>query len=296
MARRAFTLVELLVVIAVIAVLVALLLPAVHKVREAAGRVACRNNLRQIGLAAHTFLADAGRFPPGVIRNLWHPNAPAPPPRLPAPFNNRDAFGEYWPWAAHLLPSLNPPAGNIVVWTVRPWDQDVGAVRIRTFECPWDLRAEAVYRLGGRDLRPMGYQGVSGTDQYAFDGVFAVNRALKPDEITDGLSNTLMVGERPPTHNAWFGWWAGGMGMWPYNGAADTVLGVAERALPADAPAAYGPGLAVDTTFEHIKHFWSFHHGGAHFLSCDGSVALLPYTTPAGVLAALATYAGGEAP
>jgi prepilin-type N-terminal cleavage/methylation domain-containing protein len=89
--RRGFTLIELLVVIAIIAVLIALLLPAVQQAREAARRSQCKNNLKQIGIALHTYLEKQKMFPPGYIYN-----APDITP-------NR----ETWGWAAMLLPELD---------------------------------------------------------------------------------------------------------------------------------------------------------------------------------------------
>jgi prepilin-type N-terminal cleavage/methylation domain-containing protein/prepilin-type processing-associated H-X9-DG protein len=292
--RRAFTLIELLVVTAIVAIMVAIILPSVQRAREAAARAACRNHLKQIGLAAHGYLNDYGRFPPGVIRNAPSQVTPAPPPPASAPYNNAARYGEYWPWAVFLLPYLEQQAAfNGIDWRVVPWDQEIGATPIKVLKCPADLRSDITFRLASRQLQVTDFQGVSGTDQFAFDGILTVNRSLPIENVTDGTSNTLLVGERPPAYNSWFGWWAGGMGAWPYYGTADTILGVADRPTPDGLPQTCRPADVSDRSFDDVWHYWSFHPGGAGFLFADGSARFLAYGSD---LRPLATYAGGETP
>lgn len=289
--RRGFTLIETLVVVAIIAVLAGLLLSSVHQVRQAAARISCRNNLRQIGIAAHHCHDSTGRFPPGVLRNLPVSTLFIQPP-APAPFNDVGRYGDYWPWTVFLLPYLEQQAVyDSINWQTRPWFQDVGAIKMTVFLCTQDLRDNSTYLLLDRQLRAMSYQGISGTDQFAYDGIFCVNRALKSSQIMDGLSNTLMVGERPPTQNAWYGWWPGGMGVWPYQGTADTILGVTDRIIPTDPAESFRPGPTSDTSYADIMHYWSYHPGGAHFLFADGTVRFCTYGCD---LSALATFNGAE--
>jgi prepilin-type N-terminal cleavage/methylation domain-containing protein/prepilin-type processing-associated H-X9-DG protein len=186
--RRGFTLIELLVVIAIIAILIGLLLPAVQKVREAANRMKCSNNLKQIGLALHNYESVAQNYPPGG--------------QYPVGVVSNDVYSVQ----ARLLPFIEQ--GNLYALinlnAVPATQLDVIKQRIATYICPSETRDRARDQGGTppKITYPLNYAVNLGTwfiwdpvTGRGSDGALAVNELLRPADITDGLSNTVAFAE-----------------------------------------------------------------------------------------------------
>jgi prepilin-type N-terminal cleavage/methylation domain-containing protein/prepilin-type processing-associated H-X9-DG protein len=291
--RQAMTLIELLVVLAIIAVLLGLLLSAVQRVRESANRLTCVNHLKQIGLANHHYHDSRGSLPVGCS----YLDGKDPQPHMT--------------WMTRLLPYLEQEA---------LWKQALQAYEAEKFfeypphleilghvqdvyTCPSDPRTlqPALFHPGFSGLRVAltAYQGVEGRDQTTRDGLFYLDSHVRFADITDGTSNTLAVGERPPSPDMSMGWWYAGWGQ-SKDGSADSVLGVRElRKYTGGAYTNCSPGpfhYRAGTLWNACDafHFWSMHPGGAHFLFADGSVHFLSYSADP-LMPALATRNGGEA-
>jgi prepilin-type N-terminal cleavage/methylation domain-containing protein/prepilin-type processing-associated H-X9-DG protein len=280
-----FTLVELLVVMAIIGVVIALAIPAVQRARDLAARAECGNNLRQIALALHSFHANQRRLPPGV---------------------SFQAGADPYPWMTWLTRIL-PYVEQSSLWALTEeayvkdrWFENnpphIGfATLMPLYACPVDERAQQLGHPGRLTVAFTSYLGVEGRNQNRKDGVLFLDSAIRLTEVTDGTSNTLMVGERPPSTDGRFGWWYGGWGQ-GLEGSADSVLGVRERnsAMLYECPPgpySFGPG-DPDNQCDAL-HFWSLHQGGAHFAFADGSVHFLSYSA-APIMSALATRRAGE--
>ena len=296
--HRGFTLIELLVVIAIIAILVALLLPAVQSAREAARRVQCRNNLKQIGLALHNYHDIARQLPCGWI----------------AQWTGDDDLGN-WTWGAFLLPYMEqgPLYQNLRVTEeaslaqrmVSPAAADFEVLRrpVPGFRCPSDSAPEAneerliegddySFDTGNffwhppRPRRPVStssYVGVnssgplrraSGQAPASANGIFYANSNCRFVDILDGTSQTIAVGERA--------WQYRGISGSTVTAAAGLVFGQREQ-READSQGiadAHGSGqfLINDrnaTSAQARQAFSSSHVAGANFLLCDGSVRFL---------------------
>jgi prepilin-type N-terminal cleavage/methylation domain-containing protein/prepilin-type processing-associated H-X9-DG protein len=271
-----FTLIELLVVIAVIAVLIALLLPAVQQAREAARRVQCRNNLKQIALALHNYHDRSRSFPPQTVVD-WN------------------ASTGWWSWITRVLPDLDQrPLSEQVdfrddVWTNCHTYKPITSQRLGVLHCPSDPHVDRVYESdtgcpGGEAYALTSYLGCRGsTRQFPDNGVFpGVNQVVRLRDVRDGASQTLLLGERPTDPDAFIGWWAAGIGL-DGHGLGDYVLDAADGLHAGDL--ATGAGL---------WHYWSAHPGGAHFALCDGSVRFVSYSIDQPVFLGLGSRSGGE--
>ncbi len=301
--RHAFTLIELLVVIAIIAVLIALLLPAVQQAREAARRTQCKNQLKQIGLAAHNYHDTHLTFPSGLL-NWPTPAGQQNPPK----FRAVSVF-------ALLLPQLDQ--GPLATqWDFNDPRQNVTsgrtAVVLPVLICPSDALNPPItihfpnFNPAGDKYAMTSFGGSGGIKSYSpsnnptRDGIFYLNSAIRLSDILDGASQTLMFGERyhrDPDYDGNAGSFTKITG-WGYWSPTSGLPGIGDVTLSAFVPINYNhpSATAVNSTYEEqrVSSFGSGHTGGAQFTLADGSVRFISEDISMSTFTRLSTRAGGE--
>lgn len=279
-ARRAFSLIELFTCIAVIAILIALLLPAVQQAREAARRIQCRSNLKQIALGLHNYHSTFAIFPSG---QYWcKPGTPC---------SSGPYYAHGWGWSASLLPYIEQSSvyhGFDFSLSPRdPFHVKQLVIPISLFQCPSDITRRSVVPPSALAFRPerlatSNYCGNGGSFSLSFEapfvakdeswtnGVLGRDSARRTRDITDGLSNTFLLGEVIHYNFPWdptlYGHWD------PPTRTACCTLTLARHGNRRLNP---GPAAPVD---DRREGFSSLHDGGAHFALCDGSVRFVSET------------------
>lgn len=302
--RTGFTLVELLVVIAIIGVLVALLLPAVQAAREAARRMKCQNNMKQVSLALQNYHDTALCFPPGGTKS----NATS--------------------WHAHVLPYLEMKnlydqfvftQGDYVVTTAGQVGRGAnGLNKIQMYLCPSSpalkMMLGAPNNVNNPDLIPansgvppytthyygmMGPKGTGingitynlrnvGQGGFSQHGIFEVDSHIRMAEIVDGTSNTILIGEssyHDQVYGSRFRNWMRGP---DYPNGTDSISGCRNLAN------GINTRIAAASTVYNDQPMASHHPSGTNFALCDGSVRFITQNIPLGNLKALASRDGGE--
>ena len=301
--RKAFTLVELVTVIIIVAVLVALLLPAIQQARDSSRGTLCRNNFKQLSWAIQNYHDVFGCFPAGID------------------YSGDDQFPVLWSWRVALLPYLDQKLLydelNLRYGIRDSKNQELLTRPMPFFYCPMDpyIGKTKVINDGATagTWGTASYFGVSGNwglitagngnllspdqcsnlnDKFSLgtrSGVLYENSWVQIRDITDGTSSTLMIGERgiPKTQDS--GWFSGpGLANACPGGWTDAVLPFVDN---------FGlSGLGPTNANQSQSHRWWSNHeaGGVFFASCDGSVKFYSYETDAKVMNSLSTRSGGE--
>ena len=270
--RRGFTLVELMVVIAIIGILISLLLPAMAASRESARRTQCGNNLKHYGIALQAYHAAHRSFPMGNVPDRW------------------------WGFQARLLPYLDalqiyqrfnfdyPGACWLAEEAIESSDDPGNQVQ-NIEQCPDDPNAGQIWypypRFGHHGCT--NYLGVMGTSATAHDGILFQGGIVTLARVTDGASHTMIMGERGIPDDLLYGWPYCGCGnQIDFTGDGDNLC-TTKLGLSAGQPDG-----------NHNWHFWSYHPNVANFLMADGSGHSFTYEIDFNLFQALSTRAGGE--
>ncbi len=305
--RRAFTLIELLVVVTIIGVLIAVLLPAVQRVRESANRVSCQNNLKQIGLALHHYHDAQQSFPPGYQSSL--PCTDGATDTAPG-----------WGWGAFILPYFEQDTVYRQLDLAQPV-QNSPAIQtlVRVYVCPSDVAPNGAFPVldgfGNTvcQTAPSSYAACVGGDESETTaptglGVFYRDARTRLTDVTDGTSETILVGERA---------WSNANGVWAGAIPDGVILRGPQNPCQPVVPGAWFPAATLVQAHAHLNNaasdpdgsagmddFSSRHPGGSNFLFANGSVHFLrsvpddnpdgSYTADGLIFQALGTRPNGE--
>jgi prepilin-type N-terminal cleavage/methylation domain-containing protein/prepilin-type processing-associated H-X9-DG protein len=314
-ARRAgFTIIELLVVVAVIGILLALLMPAIQQARVASRRKRCQHNLKQLGIALQNYHSNYNVFP---IGNMFRGTA----------------YSNGWSMFAMMMPELDMQSqymklnfkypDRCVAWQVQMETAKPGSwpgySPQQIFTCPSDPNGgrqftgstgSGAYLVTNNRTAVSNYLGVCGktykwdcgmSDLWAitgpdtdcqdisgYEGVFFNNSKIRIDDVFDGTSTTFAIGERAVAKALTYGWPLCGRGFPPlYSGRRDHILDTGAGFFRRD------PNWPDDDGPQN-DGFYSHHAGGAHFLMCDGSVDFFSYSIDNRIYQGLSTRFGKE--
>jgi len=278
--RRGFTLIELLVVIAIIAVLIGLLLPAVQAAREAARRVGCLNNMKQIGIALHNYHDSRGVLPPGYVYAPGYPTG---------------GFG----WATMILPNMEQSAlFNAANFSLPAWSSENSTVcvqKVATYVCPTDYTNQGLMGREGFNYARSSYVGSFGPNDMDIVpedrlGLFSRNSQIRFADVTDGLSQTLAGGERTnavyltiigsTNHYDLETVWSGAIKENPVDDHAHTTL--------------FQAAYLINSPKFDDRDSTSYHAGGSNYLFADGSVKFIKLSIDPTIYQGLGSRAGGE--
>jgi prepilin-type N-terminal cleavage/methylation domain-containing protein/prepilin-type processing-associated H-X9-DG protein len=297
--RGAFTLIEMLVVVGVLAVVAALLMPAVARSREAARRSECVCHLKQLAMALHNYHSSWNVLPPGYLSEA----------RPTADGSGTFEVGPGWAWGARILPFMEETTPYNAINFLRPitapesWTARTTVVKV--FLCPSESRrgpasfhAESVAGLPV-DLAPSSYLGNGGTaaelPAYGGDGVLGRNVVRSLKDVVDGQAETLLLGERSRdlADSTWTGVVPDAIHAtdpsWPVRSSGHARAMVMGFANPLSSSS-----QGLNSMSDGHAAFRGPHPGGANFAMVDGSIRFLKDSTRPAFFAAHATRAGGE--
>jgi len=305
--RKAFTLIELLVVIAIIAVLVGLLVPAVQKVREAANRMSCQNNMKQLGIAMHNFQTTRGYFPAAAVTTATtNKSTLAMAARMGVTAPNVKHG-----WSIFILPFIEQDnlfkQYNLALDWSNAANQMVRETPVKTYLCPTSTRmgdgfnnktvTGVAIRVAPGDYAPNnGYDTVLETKGLVDvtanrNGVIDTNTVRQVGEILDGTSNTLLLSEDSGRPDAWRGSKLTTPGGQTDGGWADPDNEFITHGYSEDGLTVNGP---CHTNCTNNNEVYSFHPSGAHHVMADGAIRFVQKSMPIRVFVKMITYNGGD--